>query len=136
MLDAAADGSLAKSRMVVLTALLRLRQICCDLRLLKLGGAPPRFPPARWNCSSNCSRKRWMAAIAFLVFSQFTTMLGLLREQWPRQGIAYCYLDGSTKDRAAVVEEFQSDPPSRFFSSASRRAGGPESHGRGHGGAF
>jgi SNF2 family DNA or RNA helicase len=42
-----------------------------------------------------------------LVFSQFTSMLGLLQDALKEQGIDYCYLDGSTKDRAQVVEKFQ-----------------------------
>jgi SNF2 family DNA or RNA helicase len=42
-----------------------------------------------------------------LVFSQFTTMLALLKEQLQEQGIEFCYLDGSTTDRGAVVQRFQ-----------------------------
>ena len=42
-----------------------------------------------------------------LVFSQFTSMLGLLRDELSAQGIEFCYLDGSTKDRAQVVQKFQ-----------------------------
>jgi len=41
------------------------------------------------------------------VFSQFVSMLTLLREQLQEEGIEYCYLDGSTTDRAAVVDRFQ-----------------------------
>ena len=44
-----------------------------------------------------------------LVFSQFTAMLGLLREELSAQQIAFCYLDGATRDRAQVVEKFQGD---------------------------
>jgi SNF2 family DNA or RNA helicase len=58
-----------------------------------------------------------------LVFSQFTTMLGLLREQLAAQDIAYCYLDGSTLDRAAVVAKFQTDPRIAVFL-ISLKAGG------------
>jgi SNF2 family DNA or RNA helicase len=42
-----------------------------------------------------------------LVFSQFTTMLGLLKERLASEGIEFCYLDGSTTNRGAVVEQFQ-----------------------------
>ena len=44
-----------------------------------------------------------------LVFSQFTSMLALLREQLTAAGIEFCYLDGATKDRAQVVGKFQGD---------------------------
>ena len=42
-----------------------------------------------------------------LVFSQFTKYLGLIRSRLEKQGVEYCYLDGSTKNRAAVVDRFQ-----------------------------
>ena len=43
-----------------------------------------------------------------LVFSQFTEMLGLLKEHLVSQNIEYSYLDGSTRDHAQVVQDFQS----------------------------
>jgi SNF2 family DNA or RNA helicase len=43
-----------------------------------------------------------------LVFSQFVSMLTLLREKLAAEGVEYCYLDGSTTDRGAIVERFQS----------------------------
>jgi SNF2 family DNA or RNA helicase len=48
-----------------------------------------------------------------LVFSQFTRMLALLREELERREVAHCYLDGSTVDRAGEVRRFQepSGPP-------------------------
>jgi SNF2 family DNA or RNA helicase len=42
-----------------------------------------------------------------LVFSQFTGFLGKVRERLKAEGIQYCYLDGSTRDRAAVVRSFK-----------------------------
>jgi superfamily II DNA or RNA helicase len=47
-----------------------------------------------------------------LVFSQFTGFLGLVRERLDREGVGYCYLDGRTRDRAAVLQRFKegSDP--------------------------
>ncbi len=113
-----ADG-LARSRMVVLTALLRLRQICCDPRLLKLEKVNEETPatPAEKELLRSGKLELFDELLEeildgghrVLVFSQFTTMLGLLRQQLDQQGIGYCYLDGSTKDRAAVVQRFQTD---------------------------
>jgi SNF2 family DNA or RNA helicase len=58
-----------------------------------------------------------------LVFSQFTGMLLILREHLDREGIAYAYLDGKTRDRQACVERFQTDPDCRLFL-ISLKAGG------------
>ena len=46
-----------------------------------------------------------------LVFSQFTGFLGKVRERLDAEGIPYCYLDGSTRDRAAVVGASRTAPP-------------------------
>src|SRR5688572_16894050 len=97
---------LQKSRMVILTALLRLRQVCCDLRLLKLEKAT----------ETNSGKVELFAELLqevidgghrVLVFSQFTEMLALLKAHLAEQEIAFSYLDGSTRDRQRVVEEFQ-----------------------------
>jgi SNF2 family DNA or RNA helicase len=57
-----------------------------------------------------------------LVFSQFVGMLTLLRERLAEDGIEYCYLDGSTKDRGAVVQAFQQGKAPVFL--ISLKAGG------------
>jgi SNF2 family DNA or RNA helicase len=60
-----------------------------------------------------------------LVFSQFTSLLALLREELDEQGLAYCYLDGSmpTRARQAEVDRFQSSPEMPVFL-LSLKAGG------------
>jgi SNF2 family DNA or RNA helicase len=58
-----------------------------------------------------------------LVFSQFTSMLDLIAPSLDEAGISWCRLDGSTKDRGAVVERFQSDPSISVFL-ISLKAGG------------
>ena len=58
-----------------------------------------------------------------LVFSQFTSLLALLRPRLDALGMTYEYLDGRTRDRAARVERFQSDPACRLFL-ISLKAGG------------
>ncbi len=157
VLEAVGAQGIAKSRMVVLTALLRLRQICCDLRLLKLeprvanaeaddGPAERRAPPRP--VSEQPSQRAEAAPGApatvssgklelfgelleevidgghrVLVFSQFVGMLTLLKEQLAAEGIEYCYLDGSTTDRAKVVEKFQTNAAIPVFL-ISLKAGG------------
>ena len=58
-----------------------------------------------------------------LVFSQFTSLLALVRRRLDSDGVAYEYLDGATRDRAARVERFQNDPDCRLFL-ISLKAGG------------
>ena len=58
-----------------------------------------------------------------LVFSQFVSMLSLLKERLAAEGIEYCYLDGSTTDRGAVVEQFQKNTAIPVFL-ISLKAGG------------
>ena len=50
-----------------------------------------------------------------LVFSQFTSLLAFVRQHLDGLGVQYAYLDGSTRDRAAVVEKFQTDPHWRDY---------------------
>lgn len=137
VLDAVGAQGLAKSRMVVLSALLRLRQICCDLRLLKLEprpvsgtSSPQPSPPSDGGegarrAGEEAGRKPEILSSGkldlfgelleevidgghrVLVFSQFVSMLTLLKERLTAEGIEYCYLDGSTTNRGAVVERFQ-----------------------------
>jgi SNF2 family DNA or RNA helicase len=108
IVNAVDANGLNKSRMVVLTALLRLRQICCDLRLLesKLQDKPSE-PSGKVELFGELLEEVVDGGHRVLVFSQFTTMLGLLRERLAAENIEFCYLDGSTKDRAQVVERFQ-----------------------------
>ncbi|HRT06823.1 MAG TPA: C-terminal helicase domain-containing protein, partial [Candidatus Paceibacterota bacterium] len=54
---------------------------------------------------------------------QFTTMLGLLRDELAARSIPFCYLDGATRDRAEVVGRFQRDPGIPVFL-ISLKAGG------------
>ena len=121
MLRAVDTQGLAKSRMVVLTALLRLRQICCDLRLLPVDPDHPAAAdpsPATATAPAASGKVELFSELLeevldgghrVLVFSQFTRMLGLLRDDLAARNIEFCYLDGDTRDRASVVERFQRD---------------------------
>ena len=136
VLDAVGAQGVAKSRLVVLNALLRLRQVCCDLRLLKLDGGgegPGESPAGSAPPAEGMSGKLEMfgelleevidGGHRVLVFSQFVSMLTLLRERLAAEDIEYCYLDGSTSDRAAVVQRFQNSADIPVFL-ISLKAGG------------
>jgi superfamily II DNA or RNA helicase len=139
VLDAVGAQGLAKSKLVIFNALLRLRQICCDLRLLKLSHEDSEADGQEMqqsSPSSSSSRDLSGKVEAFdellqeiidgghrvLVFSQFVTMLSLLKERLNEQSVEFCYLDGSTTNRGEVVEKFQGSSTPVFL--ISLKAGG------------
>jgi SNF2 family DNA or RNA helicase len=107
VLEAVGEQGQARSRMVALNALLRLRQACCDLRLLKLENIDPVQASGKLDLFSELLEEAIDGGHRVLVFSQFVSMLSLLKDRLEAEEIEYCYLDGSTTDRAAVVERFQ-----------------------------
>jgi SNF2 family DNA or RNA helicase len=111
---------LGKSKMQVLEALLRLRQAAIHPGLLNPDMA--NEPSAKLDMLLERLEEVTENHKA-IVFSQFTTMLGIVRERLDKAGIKYEYLDGSTKDRQAVVEHFKTDETCRIFL-ISLKAGG------------
>jgi SNF2 family DNA or RNA helicase len=107
VLAAVGEQGMAKSRMVILTALLRLRQICCDLRLLNLPRVAPENASAKLDLFGELLEEVIDGGHRVLVFSQFVKMLHLIRDRLSAEGIEFCYLDGSTSNRAEVVAKFQ-----------------------------
>jgi superfamily II DNA or RNA helicase len=126
-LEASGAGE-GRLRLAALTQLLRLRQICCDPRLV--GGPPPDAGRA-FEGSAKLDSFRELLAEALdgghriLVFSQFTTLLALLREELALQGVDHCYLDGSMSAaaRQAQIDRFQSSHETPAFL-LSLKAGG------------
>jgi superfamily II DNA or RNA helicase len=114
------DG-LAKSRFQILEALLRLRQAACHIRLL------PHVTTPNGSAKFDLLLPRLAELVdegrKALVFSQFTSLLALLRKELDAQGVRYAYLDGETRDREAVVARFQDDASCPLFL-ISLRAGG------------
>ena len=112
-----------KSRMQVLKLLLQLRQTCCHLSLLKLPGLKPKFPSAKLELFFELVNEALDAGHRILVFSQFTSMLAIIREALEARKLKYCYLDGSTKNRQERVHTFNSDRSIPLFL-ISLKAGG------------
>jgi superfamily II DNA or RNA helicase len=124
LIDLAADGASENAlRMATLTQLLRLRQICCDPRLVDANRS------AEDSAKLEAFRELLAEAIddghRLLVFSQFTSLLALLRAELEGQEIAYCQLDGSmsTRRRQEEVDRFQGSPAVPVFL-ISLKAGG------------
>jgi SNF2 family DNA or RNA helicase len=112
---------LGKSRMHVLEALLRLRQVACHAGLVdpkRAGDESAKFDvlvPQLLEVAAEGHKA--------LVFSQFTSLLELLRKRLDDAKLPYEYLDGKTRDRAARVKHFQEDPSVPVFL-ISLKAGG------------
>ncbi|MDH3982332.1 MAG: SNF2 family helicase, partial [Kiritimatiellaceae bacterium] len=112
-----------KSRMQILKILLQLRQTCCHLDLLKLPNLKSEFPSAKMELFFELVNEAIDAGHRILVFSQFTSMLAIIREELETRELNYCYLDGSTKDRQERVRTFNSDRSIPLFL-ISLKAGG------------
>ena len=109
---------------------MRLRQVCCDPRLVAARADPgPAGEPYGGSAKLEAFRELLAEAMddghRVLVFSQFTSLLALLRDELSAQGIAHAYLDGSMPVRArqAEVDRFQSSPDVPVFL-LSLKAGG------------
>ena len=123
VLETAGKQGQGKGRIAALNALLRLRQVCCDARLLKLEGFKTKEPSGKLELFGELLEEIIDGGHRALVFSQFVSMLTLLREHLDAESIPYCYLDGSTNNRGEVVERFQKDGTIPIFL-ISLKAGG------------
>jgi len=114
------DG-LGRSRMHVLEALLRLRQAACHPGLLD----PKRVaePSAKLDTLLDHLNDLREEGHKALVFSQFTSLLAIVRARLNADKVNYEYLDGATQDRAERVAHFQNDPDCQLFL-ISLKAGG------------
>ena len=121
--EATGEKNAGRVQMLMLTALLRLRQSACDLRLLdKESAAEKKADSGKVELFNELLNEAVDGGHRVLVFSQFVSMLTLLRRELEEQGVAYCYLDGQTKDRMAEVDRFQNGDTPVFL--ISLKAGG------------
>ena len=114
------DG-IAKSKIQVLEALLRLRQAACHPGLIDKKHT--EHPSAKLDVLLERLREVLAEGHKALVFSQFTSLLSILGAQLKKTDTVYEYLDGKTADRQACVERFQTDPNCQLFL-ISLKAGG------------
>ncbi|WP_217490999.1 DEAD/DEAH box helicase [Candidatus Odyssella thessalonicensis] len=116
------EKGLNKSHIVILDALLKLRQVCCDPRLLKLEAARGVLESAKVQFLRDTLPGMIAEGRQILLFSQFTSMLALIEEELAQIGIPFAKLTGQTKDRGTPIEEFQSGRVPVFL--ISLKAGG------------
>jgi hypothetical protein len=121
--DAIAKQGLGKSHILLLDALLKLRQVCCDPRLLSLSeaqianGSSSKLEVLMELLENLIEEKRRV-----LIFSQFTSMLKLIEEELVAKNYDYLKLTGQTQNRQALVEQFQEGTTPIFL--ISLKAGG------------
>ncbi len=102
-----AEHSLAASRIVVLDALLKLRQVCCDPRLVKLPAAQQAGVSSKLDDLLEMLGEMIAEGRRVLLFSQFTSMLDLMKPRLAEAGLPFVELRGDTRDRAEPVRSFQ-----------------------------
>jgi superfamily II DNA or RNA helicase len=129
-----AAHSLERSQIIVLDALLKLRQVCCDPRLVKLaamrkalsgsqaGAEMPAVTSSKLAALMQMLRELASEGRRVLVFSQFTSMLDLIKPELAAADIGYVELTGATRDRADPISRFQSGAVPVFL--ISLKAGG------------
>jgi len=121
---------MAKSRIVVLDALLKLRQVCCDPRLVSAKGGGSALAKEDVGIEQSAKLATLMEMIEelmnerrhVLVFSQFTSMLELIEAELAARNYKWAKLTGETVDRQAEVEKFQGGKVPIFL--LSLKAGG------------
>ncbi|HAM72065.1 MAG TPA: serine/threonine protein phosphatase, partial [Verrucomicrobiales bacterium] len=120
LLNLKTQKQLAKEQFQFLSSLLRLRQICCSPKLVN-----PATPEqgAKLEGLLELLESLLEEGHKVLVFSQFVSMLELIRSALEEQGLSPYYLTGETEDRGTLVDRFQADPNPGVFL-ISLRAGG------------
>jgi len=113
---------LARSQITILDALLKLRQACCDPRLLGVSAGSTEVPSAKLEWLSSVLPELIAEGRRVLVFSQFTSMLRLIEAEVTALGIQYCLLTGATQNRTDVIARFQTAAVPLFL--ISLKAGG------------
>jgi hypothetical protein len=121
LLQRVARDGIQKSKMHILEALLRLRQAACHPGLIdkdKAGESSAKLDTLLPQLTEVIEEGH-----KALVFSQFTSLLAIVRDRLDQEHIPYQYLDGRTRDRQAKVDAFQNDPDCKLFL-ISLKAGG------------
>ncbi|MGH8557992.1 MAG: SNF2-related protein, partial [Methylococcales bacterium] len=113
---------LARSHIMILDALLKLRQVCCDPRLVSLEQAKKVDQSAKMELLMEIVPEMIDEGRKILLFSQFAKMLELIEPELNKRKIGYVKLTGQTKKRDTVIDAFQNGEVPVFL--ISLKAGG------------
>ena len=116
------ERGLAGSHIAVLDALLKLRQVCCDPRLVSSDAAREVTGSAKLEMLLEMLQQGLAEGRRVLIFSQFARMLGLISEELLARGVRHVSLTGHTPDRQKPVDAFQQGKADVFL--ISLKAGG------------
>ena len=121
--DALDSQGLARSQIQILDALLKLRQVCCDPRLVPLASAKKVKQSAKLEHLMAVLPEMLAAGRRVLLFSQFTSMLALIEDALQAHGgLTWAKLTGQSQKRDAIIERFTSGQVPLFL--ISLKAGG------------
>ncbi|MDO5691589.1 MAG: DEAD/DEAH box helicase [Pseudomonadota bacterium] len=120
--DALAGKGLARSQIEVLDALLKLRQVCCDPRLVPTAAARKVKSSAKLDWLLDTLPELIAEGRRVLLFSQFTSMLALIEQELPRLSLPWTKLTGQTQKRDAAIARFTGGEVPLFL--ISLKAGG------------
>lgn len=120
--EAIKTQGLARSHITILDALLKLRQVCCDPRLLKLDQAKNVTQSAKLSLLMDILPEQLEEGRRIILFSQFTSMLTLIEDELEKHNIEYSKLTGQTRKRDEAIQRFREGDVNLFL--ISLKAGG------------
>jgi SNF2 family DNA or RNA helicase len=120
--EALSTNGLAKSHITILDALLKLRQVCCDPRLISMPAAKKIQQSAKLDHLMEILPEMLAEGRRILLFSQFTSMLSLIEAEVLKRAIDYVKLTGASQQRDTLIEQFTSGKVPLFL--ISLKAGG------------
>ena len=120
--EALGNKGLAQSQIQILDALLKLRQVCCDPRLVAVPAAQKVKQSAKLDLLMELLPEMIAEGRKVLLFSQFTSMLSLIEEELEKRGMAWTKLTGQSQNRDEIIDRFTSGAVPLFL--ISLKAGG------------
>ncbi|HSV36369.1 MAG TPA: DEAD/DEAH box helicase [Ramlibacter sp.] len=120
--EALSNKGLAKSQIQILDALLKLRQVCCDPRLVPVAAAKKIKQSAKLELLMELLPEMLAEGRRVLLFSQFTSMLELIEQELQKRDIPWVKLTGQSQKRDELIERFTSGAVPLFL--ISLKAGG------------
>jgi superfamily II DNA or RNA helicase len=121
------EQGVGRSQIMIFDALLKLRQICCDPRLVRLPAAEALVRKGHAHSAKLATLMEMLVELLdegrkVLLFSQFTSMLALIEAELEKLGIPFAKLTGQTRDRETPIADFQKGRVPLFL--ISLKAGG------------
>jgi SNF2 family DNA or RNA helicase len=108
------EKGISQSSIHILALLTRLKQVCCHPALLDRDQGKG-IPSAKLDLLLELVEEVRDGGHRALIFSQFTSMLAIIRSHFEQSGISFLYLDGETKSRLELTQKFNADPSISCF---------------------